>query len=79
MQTVRASEANRQFSSILKQVTQGEHFLIISRRKAVATIAPVKKADSSHVAARKLLLNRLTAQKVTGARDWTRDELYECS
>ncbi len=77
MQTVRAVDANRQFSRVLKQVSQGEEFLVISRGKPVATIAPVKKTDGNHLAARKLLLDRLTGQETTGIRTWTRDELYE--
>jgi prevent-host-death family protein len=78
MQTVRAAEANRHFSNILKQVSQGEEFLVVSRGKPVATILPVKKADSSHNASRELLFKRLISQEVTGtlARSWTRDELY---
>lgn len=77
MQTVRAVDANRQFSSVLKQVSQGEEFLVVSRGKPVATISPVRKADNAHVAARALLLERLGNQKTSGVRDWTRDELYE--
>jgi len=77
MQTVRAVDANRQFSSVIRQVSQGEEFLVISRGKPVATIAPVRKADSSQLAARKALLARLADQEVTGSRTWTRDELYE--
>ncbi len=77
MQTVRAVDANRQFSSVLKQVSQGKEFLVISRGKPVATISPVRKADSSHLAARGLLLDRLASQDTTGIRAWTRDELYE--
>ena len=77
MQTVRAVDANRHFSSVLKQVAQGEEFLVISRGKPVATIAPVKKIDSSHIAARTLLLDRLSSQESTGVRSWSRDELYE--
>ena len=77
MQTVRAVDANRHFSSVLKQVSQGEEFLVISRGKPVATIAPVKKIDSSHSAARTLLLDRLASQEPAGVRSWTRDELYE--
>ena len=77
MQTVRAVDANRHFSNILKQVSQGEEFIVISRGKPVATIAPVRKADSSCLAARKLLLGRLAGQESTGARTWTREELYE--
>ena len=77
MQTVRAVDANRQFSSVLKQVSQGKEFLVISRGKPVATIAPVRKTDSSHLAARKLLLDRLAAQEPTGVRSWTRNDLHE--
>jgi prevent-host-death family protein len=77
MQTVRAVDANRQFSSVLKQVSQGEEFLVTSRGKPVATISPVRKADNAHVAARSMLLERLRNQEVSGARNWTRDELYE--
>ena len=77
MQTVRAVDANRQFSSVLKQVSQGEEFLVVSRGKPVATILPVRKADNAHVAARSLLLQRLSTQEPSGLRNWTRDELYE--
>ena len=77
MQTLRATDANRQLSSVLRQVAQGEEFLVVSRGKPVATILPVKKTDTSHRAARNLLLKRLSTQEVTGTRSWTRDELYE--
>lgn len=77
MQTVRAVDANRLFSSVLKQVSQGEEFLVVSRGKPVATILPVRKADNAHVAAREMLLERLGNQEATGVRNWTRDELYE--
>lgn len=77
MQTVRAVDANRHFSNVLKQVSQGEEFLVISRGKPVATITPVKKTDSSHVAARDLLMIRLAGQQPIGVRSWSRDELYE--
>ena len=76
MQTLRATDANRQLSSVLRQVAQGEEFLVVSRGKPVATILPVKKTDTSHRAARNLLLKRLSTQEVTGTRSWTRDELY---
>jgi len=77
MQTVRAVDANRQFSNVLKQVSQGEEFLVVSRGKPVATILPFRKADNAHVAARGLLLERLCNQELIGVRTWTRDELYD--
>jgi len=77
MQTVRAVDANRHFSNILKQISQGEQFLVIAHGKPVATITPVRPVDDSHLAARASLLERLRSQEPTGSRDWTRDELYE--
>lgn len=77
MKTVRATDANRQFSSVLKKVSHGEEFLILSRGKPVATISPVKTPDATRAAARDLLLKRLGNQKARGVRKWTRDELYE--
>lgn len=77
MQTVRAVDANRHFSNVLKQVSQGEEFVVVSRGKPVATILPIRKADNSHVTARNLLLERLRHQETTEVRTWTRDELYE--
>ena len=76
MQTVRAVDANRHFSSVLKQVTQGEEFLVISRGKPVATIAPVRN-DKECRRAKMVLLERLHGQEAAGVRSWTRDDLYE--
>ena len=77
MQTVRAVDANRQFSTVLKRVSQGEEFLVVSRGKPVATIAPVRQADSSRRASREFLLERLRCQKPTVTRTWNRNELYD--
>jgi prevent-host-death family protein len=79
MKTVTASDANRQFSSLLRQVTQGQSVVITSRGKAVATMSPLATAqDLQHQAARADLLKRLRKQAVSGrARNWTRDELYD--
>lgn len=77
MRTIRATDANRQFSSVLKQVTQGEEVLIVSRGKPVATISPVKVSGKARLAARNLLLKRLRGQKPSGSRNWTRNELYD--
>jgi prevent-host-death family protein len=77
MQTVRASDANRHFSNVLKQVAQGEEFLVISRGKPVATITPVREDDPCHKAARGALMQRLHAQEASGGGKWSRDELYD--
>lgn len=77
MQTVGAADANRHFSNVLKQVAQGEEFLVVSRGKPVATIAPARRTERSRQAARELLLQRLNAQVPTEVLAWSRDELYE--
>jgi prevent-host-death family protein len=77
MKTVTASDANRQFSSVLREVAHGEIITVTSRGKPVATISPAKAANAQRGAAKKTLLKRLSKQATTGARNWKRDELYE--
>lgn len=77
MKTVTASDANRQFSSILRDVSRGEVITVTSRGRPVAMITPAPVGGHRHEAARQRLLERLCQQKTTGARNWSRDELYE--
>lgn len=75
---VSASEANRSFSSLLRQVAEGRVFTVESHGRPVATLAPAKTADASHSASRRALLNRLVNQPAIGTcRTWRRDELYD--
>ena len=79
MKTVAAAEANRQFSAVLREVAQGTRVLITSRGQPVATIEPVRPgtAGAPAGAAKRLLLKHLASVKASGARDWTRDDLYD--
>lgn len=77
MRVVSAGDANRHFSSVLRDVAAGEIVTVLSRGKPVATISPARSGDDRRQAAKLSLLERLRQQKATGARDWTRDELYE--
>jgi len=77
MKTVRASDANRQFSSVLREVSQGEIFTVLSRGKPVATIAPANAQEGLRQAGKRRLIERLRQQKASGQRAWTRDELYD--
>lgn len=77
MKTVTASDANRQFSSVLREVAHGEVITVVSRGKPVATISPAKAANAQRNAAKLTLLKRLNRQTATGARNWNRNELYE--
>ena len=79
MKTISASEANRQFSAVLRRVTQGERITVTSRGKAVATIEPIRRrAEAARAgAARRRLFERLAQVSAVGSRHWTRDDLYD--
>lgn len=76
MKTVSASDANRQFSALLQAVSRGGEVIITSHGMPVARINPVKAARPGRDA-RKRLIERLRRQEATGARTWSRDDLYE--
>lgn len=76
MRTVTAADANRQFSSVLREVAQGEVFTVLSRGKPVATIAPSNFSNAQRGKAKNSLLARLHDQAAMGERNWTREELY---
>lgn len=77
MKTISASDANRHFSNLLRNVATGEVVTVLSRGKPVATISPARPASGEREAAKLNLIRRLRQQKLSGARNWTRDELYE--
>jgi prevent-host-death family protein len=77
MRTISASDANRHFSALLRDVATGEIVTVLSRGKPVATIAPARSGDGEREVAKRHLLGRLRQQHPSGARNWTRDELYE--
>ena len=77
MKTVTAADANRRFSAILREVSQGEEMTIVSRGKPVATIGPVKVDSPDRHVAKTNLINRLKKRELSGSRNWTRNELYD--
>ena len=79
MKTITAANANRGFSSLLREVSKGEEIMILSRGTPVAKITSVNSEALQKNTMKNLLLSRLKAQEVTGSRDWTRDELYDDS
>ena len=75
---VSASEANRSFSSLLRQVAQGKRFTVLSHGRPVATLAPAEEITTFRSAARRALLTRLNSQPASGEpRSWRRDDLYD--
>ena len=77
MKIISAADANRYFSSLLRDVATGEVVTVVSRGKPVAVISAANQEDAFKLQAHKRLVARLKSQPATGARNWTRDELYE--
>lgn len=77
MKTIAAGDANRHFSSLLRDAARGEVITVLSRGKAVATIGPARPASGQREVAKLILLQRLRQQQPSGTRNWTRDDLYE--
>lgn len=78
MKTVTATEANRDFSKLLDEVSSGKAIGITKRGKMVATINPVNQRDEKAAQASILEhLAQLRQQPVLGIPRGTRDELYE--
>ena len=76
MKTISASQANRHFSALLRDVSQGEQVVILSRGKSVATMRAVS-AGQGHLVARGALSQRLQTQTPQNLPHWTtREELY---
>ncbi|HSW09118.1 type II toxin-antitoxin system Phd/YefM family antitoxin [Aquabacterium sp.] len=77
MKLVTSTEANRDFSKLLREVQRGEQVRITSRGRPIATMVPVRQRDDTRELARQQLLERLNARATSGHRDWTREDLYE--
>ena len=72
MKTISAAEANRHFSTVLREVAQGEEFTVLSRGRSVATIIPIAKGVLDRTGAKRTLLSRLCKQRPIGTGSWTR-------
>lgn len=77
MKTITASEANRQFSKLLREVAEGEDVSIVSHGRTVAKIVSTADEIKSREMARSALMARLSRQATTGQRGWTRADLYD--
>ena len=75
--TASASDADRQFSALLREVSQGAGITVTSHGKPVARTSPVKSPRRDREAARKRLLARLEHQDVTGQRTRSREDPYD--
>ncbi len=74
---ISAADANRKFSQVLRDVREGQSYVVTSHGKAVARIAPFKDNGATKASARASLLNRLRAERIVKIGRWKRDELYD--
>jgi prevent-host-death family protein len=73
---ISAADANRKFSKLLRDVRDGQSYIVTSHGKPVARIAPANQ-NRSAASARNSLLRRLQSESVVNIGKWKRDDLYE--
>ncbi|MHB1609944.1 MAG: type II toxin-antitoxin system Phd/YefM family antitoxin [Acidiferrobacter thiooxydans] len=74
---ISAADANRQFSTLLREVREGRQYVVTSHGKPIARLIPFNKDDDVAMRGRAALLSRLEGQPLSDAGRWTREELYE--
>jgi len=78
--SVTASEANRNFSEVLRKVEHGESIAVTRHGRTVARIVPATMQADEHQARadrRQAYLERAARRPVMQIGSWTRDALYE--
>jgi prevent-host-death family protein len=73
--TISAAQANQGFSSLLREVQQGEDFVVLSRGRAVARVIPYSESQSSAKLAE--VMERLKELPIRQLDNWSRDDLYQ--
>lgn len=80
LKTVTATEANRKFAQLLREVAKGKRITVTSHGTPVAVIAPPNGGDTARekrMAALEVLKKRWANQQHVTVGPWTREELYE--
>ena len=72
---ITATEANRHFSRILREVEAGDSFTVTSHGRTVAQITPPPKPGSKDAVSK--MLEELEKLPRITVGPWTREELYE--
>ncbi len=73
---ISASDANQRFSELLREVQEGESFIVTSRGRPVAKVTPVDDLDRQGPAI-DALLDFVGALPRRRAEEWRREDLYE--
>ncbi len=72
---ISASEANRHFSEMLREVQDGESYVVMSRGRAVARVVPIDRGGERRTV--KSLIEFLDTLPRRHGGQWTRDSLYD--
>ncbi|MGA9041317.1 MAG: type II toxin-antitoxin system prevent-host-death family antitoxin [Terriglobales bacterium] len=75
--SISASDASRKFLRLLRDVREGQSYVVTSHGRPVAHIAPVRDSRVMLPGARDSLLSRLRSQQIVRIGRWKRDELYD--
>ncbi|MDO6414162.1 type II toxin-antitoxin system Phd/YefM family antitoxin [Sphingomonas sp. BIUV-7] len=73
---ISASDANQRFSEMLREVQEGETFVVTSRGRPVAKVSPIDDLDRQDPALDALLDFVATLPRRHG-KAWRREDLYE--
>ena len=76
-ETISATDANRRFSEMLREVDEGKSFVITSHGREIAYLQPAAKARAERDEAYRRLLEHLDSVEPINGGTWTRQELYE--
>lgn len=74
---VTATEANRNFSALLRRVRAGEEVAITSYGAPVAIMRPAEVVTKARSKSWRTLMARLRRQKPRVIETWTREDLYD--
>jgi prevent-host-death family protein len=74
---VSVSDANRKFSQLLRDVREGQSYVVTNHGKPVARIAHLHEHRRAWAIGRTRLLNRLKSQRITKIGPLKREDLYE--
>jgi prevent-host-death family protein len=75
--SISAAAANRKFSQLLRDVREGQSYVVTNRGKPVSRIVPLHENRGVRATSRSRLLNRLRSQRVTEIGPWERGNLYD--
>ena len=77
LRTITATEANRNFSEVARQIKDGDSFIVTSHGEPIIRMERVDKEMLRREVARRELLERLDRQEGVKIVSWSRDELYD--